>query len=717
MPRFHPPGGPDAGTRSAAARRARSRGLAALAALAAPAALAVTLGPIEVRSRLGAPLDGRIPVAAAAGESLRGACFRLAPSAPGTPHLTDGALTLRRSAHGAYLRVHSQSAVHDPALILRVTVSCPGSTAQAQRDYAVLLDPAPGVAAPVRSARAAARPAASAPGTRLASEPGDTLASIAAAIFPRDRVARRTYLKALHAGNPALAALGDAEPIPRGSTVVLPDLRAFSRVAHASARSGRPKPQARAGAPASALAPAAPTARPAPQPVAAAVPPTAGTERPRPSRPPAAGAATDGFRLRLSAPVMDLAPSRRMDEHQREALRQRLLVLEADDQTAAMLEMRNQLRQLESQVAELRLKLAAMPAALAPAAPPSPAAAPAAIPAPPAPGPSVPNPDATTQPANTSAAERTAVPTSAAAAANARPRAVTNARPRAVANTEAGSRYPEWLWAALAAVAAVALAIVLLSLRRRRRREEDFGYELPLEEPSAAEADAAAAFEVAPATAPGAAPERHAVASDLELATRLPEESADELRRRYIEERFPEIVNRTIDLSEPDSVVKGARLFYQDGALPRAVELLQFAVEGDPAQTRYWLALFEIFRLERLSGEFAELAARFHRLHGDSREWPKVRSIGREIDPDNPLYRDAGFEALETIGPAQARRAADAAFDPVTDNWLDAPMDFENEVLANELRKSLLAEAALTEEDLAPDPMPALRSVEVFTVA
>jgi hypothetical protein len=44
-------------------------------------------------------------------------------------------------------------------------------------------------------------------------------------------------------------------------------------------------------------------------------------------------------------------------------------------------------------------------------------------------------------------------------------------------------------------------------------------------------------------------------------------------------------------------------------------------------------------------------------------------------------------------------------------------MDFENEVLANELRKTLMAAAGINEQDLVPNPMPALRNVEMFTVA
>jgi hypothetical protein len=139
---------------------------------------------------------------------------------------------------------------------------------------------------------------------------------------------------------------------------------------------------------------------------------------------------------------------------------------------------------------------------------------------------------------------------------------------------------------------------------------------------------------------------------------------------------------------------------------------------------RPWLALFEIFRLERLTGEFAELATRFREHHGKGEYWPKVQFFGREIDPGNALYKDKPLNTLETIGPREARRLAaglatvgpTSNFDPIAENWLNAPMDFENEVLANEMRNKLMSEASLTEQDLIPNPMPALRNVEMFNV-
>jgi hypothetical protein len=180
-----------------------------------------------------------------------------------------------------------------------------------------------------------------------------------------------------------------------------------------------------------------------------------------------------------------------------------------------------------------------------------------------------------------------------------------------------------------------------------------------------------------------------------------PAEDSAELRRRYMEERFPEIVNGALVLDDPDSVVKAARLLYEDGAAPRAIELLQFAIEREPAQKAPWLALFEVFRRERLAGEFARLARRFGEMHAASREWRKVLRIGRDLDPGDALYH------------------GDAApsFDPASENWLQSGADAGTAVLAGELRGALMADASVTEGDLKADPIPALRKAESFDVA
>jgi pilus assembly protein FimV len=766
----------------------------ALAAFALPAH-SVVLGDIEVRSALGERLDARIPVTGAEGQVIDSKCFSLVRDAePGIPVLADARLTIEHLAGAPVLRVRTSMPVFEPALLIRVRATCPAGTAEAPRQYTVLLDPRPG------SSAATSPPVIAA---TLNARPGDTLEAIAAKVV-RGRPARRQYLAAIRELNPSLAALGPNDPLPEGAAVALPDLRTYASIDHTTPPLPSAATELAAREP---VPPKLPVERKSPpRPVAVAAT-TRATAPPAPA--PAARAASkpassavssvasnSGFVLKLSSSEVDLSRSRQIDDRMRAQLRERLLVLDNDDQVAEVLSMRNSLKQLEARVVELQLKLAQMPASLAartepppasatPAPAPAPAKAPAArakappvtaAPAPIAPPPEKPPvaaapppaampveppapevkprepaPSATpSEPAPTAkaaVAQPEPVPPSAPAAAPSPPAASTpeasppkseavavpsprpSAKPGPAATDEGG--LSRWLWGLVLILVALA---TLLGLRLWRRRQEEASQDsgwatdtLELEDPAERTPEddifAEEPIEVAPEVHHEDQPEprherRREMTSDADLVTRLPQNSS-ELRRRYIEERFPEIINRTVTLDDPNSVVKGARLFYEDGAVPRAVELLQFSIEEKPGEVKTWLALFEILRLERLTGEFATLARRFQEHHGKSDYWAKVQYFGREIDPGNPLYKEAGINTLETIGPSEARRlaAASASFDPIAENWLNAPMDFENEVLANDLRMGLMIDASLTEQDLIPNPMPALRNIEMFTVA
>ena len=746
-----------------------------LALAVASPALAIELGEVEPRSALGELLDARIPFRISEGTSVDASCFALVrDAADGKQMLGEGVLTVERRMGEKALRIRTLAPVMEPALTIRVRGACPGSGDGQTREYAVLLRPrAESAPAPVAAPTITASPIA-----RLAARGGDSLESVATKVYPRDSDARARYLAGLRELNPELAALGPNEPIPEDSPVVLPDLRKLPRAA----------PAARARTRLAEATPPAPMAEPVPKPEPAPrktprapkpAPPAAATDAaPAPApekraapapRPTSAG----GYVLKLSSSEVDLTRSRQIDDRMRAQLRERLLVLDADDQVAAMLSMRHSLKQLEARVAEMQLKLDSMPASLAArsAALPAPAVAPKveaaapkkAEPAPPkvepvppkvepapakvAVAPKIEPPPKVEPPAPKPEPPRIEPPVVEAPVAKAAPTpakaqpapkvAVTpaaeprpEAKPATLLPPPVDPGLPEWLWAVAAALAVAAILIGWWMWRRRNAVSIDES-SMPVHEPETeiGEQSVAAAIAEEPSVASEdhieiAEEVRPQIASDATLSTRFKENSG-ELRRRYIEERFPEIQNRTIVLEDAASVVKGARLFYEDGALPRAVELLQFVIEDKPSDLRPWLALFEIFRLERLTGEFAELARRFREHHGKGDYWRKVQFFGREIDPANALYREAQVNTLETIGPREAKRlaaglssvAVAANFDPIAENWLNAPMDFENEVLANELRMKLMAEASLTEPDLAPNPMPALRSVDMFNVA
>ena len=727
----------------------------AVALLAAATAHAVELGPVEVGSALGEPLDARIPLRAAAGERFEAACFYLShPDLGAGRRLT---LALERSARGSALRLRSAAPFDLPAVTLGVRVACPGREAQPIREVALLVDPRSRVSSPVGAAMPPITASIRAP-------EGATLASIARTIHPREGEARAAYVDALVSANPQLGARGAEQPIATGTAVALPDLRTFRATRRAAAGGTVPLvAERRTAAPptrGAARAPVPPVEVEAPPPPAAALAAAAPrTPEPSEGRPPtprtqaaslpkqgmAPARAEGGFVLRLSSAPMDLSRSRGIDERRRAELRERQLILDQDDQVAALLSMKHSLRQLEARVSELQLKLAGMPASFperpaggGSAAPASPAAAAPMIPDRPKPaGPprvealasTAPSPTVTPPPQPPDRPVAETGPTAPALPAAKPPSpAVPAIRPPA----HGAATMPAQAWnvmsllrehgAWLAGLAAVLLfALAYAMWRRHRQAREDLGEPVAGDQPWAETPQPPSAGEIGEIAAPVPAPAavaRPSISSDEHLPTRLRDPDAGDLRRRYIEERFPEVASRAIRLEDTDSVVKGARLFYEDGELPRAIELLQLAIEARPGEVRLWLALFEIFRLERLPGEFAQLAQRFQEQHAGDAYWPKVRFFGREVDPGNPLYREEPVDTLETIGPREARRlAAQAGFDPIAENWLNAPMDFENEVLANDLRRALMAEAAIAEQDLLPAPRSALRNVEMFTVA
>jgi len=72
-----------------------------------------------------------------------------------------------------------------------------------------------------------------------------------------------------------------------------------------------------------------------------------------------------GFLLKLSGPRVDLAATRSMDDAARAKLRDELAVLDSDDAVATMLAMRDRMRRLESQVADLQLRLSRLDEAAA----------------------------------------------------------------------------------------------------------------------------------------------------------------------------------------------------------------------------------------------------------------------------------------------------------------------------------------------------------------
>ncbi len=506
--------------------------------------------------------------------------------------------------------------------------------------------------------------------------------------------------------------------------------------------------------------PAAPPA-PAKLPEQKAALPSPPKESVKPAPAASAEVRGGGFQLRLSGSQMDLTRSRNVTDEQRNILREKQLMLDSDDQVAAFLSLKNTVKQLEQRLNEIQLKTStttSVPATVAAA--PSPPPAPAIV-APPTPAPSAkpietaPPPAAKPAAVPPAATEKVSPPVEKPAMVN-KPDA-------AVPADSSSFDFTSYLPSPLAGGAIAAVLIVLLGAWAWSRREpaprirsnsilddaedaeatlrtkrtkaaeesaaEEKVYDLEDEDAEFAEhaghdeatvriqsdpswtdghddaaaqpafdhdhpahnqVDAPVIFEDTPASFEVDSSPATTVDFLVGMDEKLPE---DRVRRlKYMHGRYPELQTNTVSIDDADSVINAARLYYDESdkgsGADKACELLTFAVEERPQQVRYWLAQFEIFRLENRVSDFSALASKFHVLFSHTPSWPKVRHIGHELDPGNTLFA-GGSTPL----------AGEMRFDPIAENWLNAPVDFTSDALMSDLRQALLDDYHVSRTD------------------
>lgn len=214
------------------------------AALCLPAAPAfpAALGEIVALSAIGEPFRAEIRLAS--GQIADAArCLRVVVPAGASqelPWISGARVEATGSGATARIVVSSARAVHDPALKLAVENTC---EARLRREYTVLLPypvatpataraiaaPAPAPVAattPVTAGRVAAK-APAANGRTWTTAPGESLDTLARSLYPDDAAARRRFIRATAAANPALFADASthARPLPPGTAILVPDLR------------------------------------------------------------------------------------------------------------------------------------------------------------------------------------------------------------------------------------------------------------------------------------------------------------------------------------------------------------------------------------------------------------------------------------------------------------------------------------------------------------
>ena len=160
------------------------------------------------------------------------------------------------------------------------------------------------------------------------------------------------------------------------------------------------------------------------------------------------------------------------------------------------------------------------------------------------------------------------------------------------------------------------------------------------------------------------------------------------IRDRYIGARFPGVARSAADLESPDRVVKAARLYFEDGQVDTALELLDVAIEQDSRAEALWLAQLEILFLGRNAARFVESARAFRALHPASEAWPEVSRLGRALAPKEALFGAAmGPREHDHYGPW-----------PDLPNWIQANWDLTAEVVAADFHRILKRRAEVARD-------------------
>lgn len=536
-------------------------------------------------------------------------CVRLpdARSDDGVAALRGGSLSLTGSGAGARIVVTHPEPVFEPILRFTLQDIC---TTRLQRTYTLLMpEPAP-VARPV--AREAERTITRPPGPRPSPAPtegsqlwttvqGESVASIAQALYPRDEGARRAFINGVMRGNPQVfdGSRHPAAALPAGTELRVPSL---AGVAAASTEQPRP-------APAVAAAPAATeTAPPAPTRVEAVTPPPA----------PAPDVA-ERDRLVVDTGARDELASRQVDpDESDETIREERLVAAIDRSIDAQLELMERIRRLEQLQVALRAQIEA-------------AATDQPITMPP-----------TAQ--ELAAAPRPAIPAPAAVEERIPERAEAPPAPQG-----ASASWLNW------AIAGGLLALLLLLLLRRRsaettppRRAERYS-QAPMTEAWPEDAPAGAGIDRQRQTGDTPAPELTQPPPtppvlDWESTTAgtaakpVAEVSSDmpTLPPAILVEDEPE---------EHESAVELAEIMLSFGRVHGAAETLEAFIESNPKQAIMpWLKLMEVYHTADMRREFDILAT----------ELNKTFNV-RAVTWDNFRDFSSHGEGIETLAHISAR--------------------------------------------------------------
>jgi len=557
------------------------------------------LGDITLHSNLGQPLRATVPVRADADEQLDGSCFSLVrpERTDDFTYLTQASLALEEVNGRLQLRIRSPQAISEPFVRLLIQADC--GQGRVNRVFTLLLDPeelSPSLSAAGQNVPPARQDATVTDiGLSWEVRQGETLQSIAAGLYPGKARMQRRMVRAMRDANVELRGIAANGALPDGSVISIPALKPSVPQALEPEIAPRKPGKARITAQSVSLKPAAePLEKTPPQ--------------------PASVAGAGEFRLKLSSEGLDLSVLGKLTEAQRQQLHEKQRLLDADDQVANTLSMKNRIMQLESELGELKVALAKTNSHLAASQ------RLAVVPA--------------HQPAQTS--------------------------PGILDKLLGGLESVSLL--GMAGVSLILALLVSVWWRWRRRQAEAW-----------LEAELSQEFSPDPAYAnpvPSHSEPPPAVTAETAVAAPASEKAQEDDFYHGPTSIF-DTPSEAVTFTEAESVLDEADLYLAYGWSNRAIELLQEYLEKHPDDVQLWKKLFETYSVQGMKQEFEQLALRCQATMDDSGLWVLVQKLGRQLDAENPLY---SFSP-ETVSEAPADAALAAPLIPTLDTPLEFVLD------------------------------------------
>jgi pilus assembly protein FimV len=138
-----------------------------------------------------------------------------------------------------------------------------------------------------------------------------------------------------------------------------------------------------------------------------------------------------------------------------------------------------------------------------------------------------------------------------------------------------------------------------------------------------------------------------------------------------------------IDTDEVDPIAE-AEVYLAYGRDAQAEEILKDALKKDPQRQEIYLKLLEIHAQHNKPSAFETVASELYSVSGGQGEvWQKAMALGRQLDPANPLFAEAGGgAAFATATTAAAAHTASETHEPSVSPDIKpeprggAPLDF-----------------------------------------